>query len=235
MTRPIGFSTGSLAPGDIPRALAMLDAVSTSALELSSLRTAEFPDLLASLDESSLERGGQGKWSYISVHAPSRFLGFSEREVLHQLAPVFDRRWPVILHPDAIRDWSLWEKWGSQVCIENMDSRKEFGKNLDDLIYVFDNLPKASFCFDIGHARQIDPTMELARTMLIRFGQRLRQIHLSDVNAHGSHEVLTPEVVDMYQNVAAHVPAETPIILETPAVGIEAMQEQVRLASVLFP
>jgi hypothetical protein len=235
MARPIGFSTGSLAPGDIPRALSMLDGVSTSALELSSLRTAELGDLLANLDSPRLSGEGRVKWSYISVHAPSRFLGFSEQDVLHQLAPVFDRRWPVILHPDAICDWSLWGKWGSQVCIENMDSRKEFGKNLDDLIYVFDHLPNASFCFDIGHARQIDPTMEVARTMLIRFGQRLRQIHLSYVNADGSHEVLTPEVVDMYQNVAAHVSAETPIILETPVMGKEAMQEQVRLATVLFP
>jgi hypothetical protein len=235
MTRPLGFSTGSLAPGDIPRALSILDGVPTSALELSSLRTAELPDLVASIDAAPLSKSDQGGWAYISVHAPSRFLSLSESEVLHQLTPVFNRGWPVILHPDAIRDCDLWEKWGGQICIENMDSRKEFGKSVDDLTYVFDNLPQATFCFDIGHARQIDSSMELARTMLIRFGSRLRQIHLSYVNPLGSHEVLTPEVLEACEQVAAYIPAETPIILETPAREAEELREQLRLASQLFP
>jgi len=42
----------------------------------------------------------------------------------------------------------------------------------------FKNLPEATFCFDIAHAKQVDPTMQEGYKMLKKFKNRLRQIHL---------------------------------------------------------
>src|SRR6185503_2999740 len=117
--------------------------------------------------------------------------------------------------------------------IENMDSRKGFGKTEADLQSVFERLPEASFCFDIGHARQIDPTLKLARQLLTQFSTRLRQIHLSAVNSYGGHEALTEAIVAEFQSLSSLVPERTPVILETSVTG-EGIAEQINLARQLF-
>jgi|SRR6266568_3232799 len=63
------------------------------------------------------------------------------------------------VHPDVIEDYSAWEYLGSALCIENMDQRKAIGRTADELGSIFDRLPSAALCFDIGHARQVDTTM----------------------------------------------------------------------------
>lgn len=40
-----------------------------------------------------------------------------------------------------------------------MDKRKRIGCTAMQLRRFFDELPEATFCFDMGHARQVDPTM----------------------------------------------------------------------------
>lgn len=116
-----------------------------------------------------------------------RFLTLYE-EFLHQLA---DRGWAIILHPDIIEDFTLWRPLGRAVCIENMDKRKEVGRTASQLRSIFEKLPDATFCFDIGHARQVDPTMQEAESFLTMFHDRLRQIHMSYVNSQSRHERLS--------------------------------------------
>jgi hypothetical protein len=228
MERPLGFSTGSLAPGDIAWAVAMLRDQPVTALELSSLRAAELANLLDGLPSLDLAR-----FTYCSVHAPSRFVDLSEEQVIQQLRPVLERGWPIILHPDAVQHWDLWAEFGVQICLENMDGRKKFGNTVADLDSVFRQLPLASFCFDIGHARQIDPTMAFAKELLQRFGPRLRQVHLSEVNAWGGHELLRPDLVTSFALVAELIAPHTPVILETPA-NPNQIPEQLRLARQIF-
>lgn len=73
------------------------------------------------------------------------------------------------MHPDVIEDVSAWQKLGRAVCVENMDKRKRIGRTAAQLQEIFDQLPEATFCFDIGHARQVDPTMQEAETFLRLF------------------------------------------------------------------
>lgn len=68
-----------------------------------------------------------------------------------------------------------------------MDNRKPSGRTVSELRELFRQLPEASFCFDIGHAKQIDPTMASAILMLREFGGRLKQVHMSDVGPAGEH------------------------------------------------
>lgn len=102
-------------------------------------------------------------------------------------------------------------------------SFKPTGRTADELAVYFGELTDATLCFDIGHARQIDPTMCEADAILRRFGARLQQIHLSLANSQGGHEPLNYEAMLAFRRVSHLLPENVPIILETPvpAAGID--------------
>src|SRR5438309_11343477 len=195
----IGFSTGSIALDDVRRGLDVATHKRTNAIELSALREEELDPLLGSLE--GLEKD-LSTFGYISFHAPSKRQRQSEAELVSKLQKVADRGWAIIVHPDVINDFSLWRKLGGAVCIENMDKRKRFGRTAAQLRQVFEQLPEATFCFDIGHARQIDPPMQEAETLLHCFRGRLRQVHMSYVNSQSRHERLNFESIMAYRRVA---------------------------------
>lgn len=70
----IGFSTGSLALGDVQRALDMARSERVKAIELSALRESELDPLLDSLDSLG---DRLGRFEYVSFHAPSRLENLS--------------------------------------------------------------------------------------------------------------------------------------------------------------
>lgn len=224
----IGYSTGSLALGDFRLGLRMVAGQPTAAIELSALRDSELESLVESLDELDLSQ-----FDYISVHAPSSFSSLTESEIVRILEPVFDRGWPVVLHPDAVSNWDLWNDFGNLVCIENMDKRKSTGRTAQELSKVFGKLPAASLCFDIAHARQIDPTMMEARRIIDEHGHRMRQIHLSDVTSDSSHQQLGFTALLGFQQVAPLLPRDIPVILETP-VSAERVIDELQLAESLL-
>lgn len=125
------------------------------------------------------------------------------------------RRWLVVVHPDTIHDHRLWAGFGDRLCIENMDRRKP-GRTVQELAPVFARLPRASFCFDVAHARQCDPPMGEAYRLLDAFQDRLAEVHVSELDAHGRHERLSPAGVWACQRIADLVPLEVPVIIEAP-------------------
>jgi hypothetical protein len=209
--RPIGLSTGALAYEDFRRGLAMTRTAGCAAVELSALRQPELLPLLDSL--ASLDLAG---FEYISIHAPSQFEPAWEALACARLREECWRDWPIIVHPDALFDFSLWREFGALLCVENMDKRKPIGRTVRELKCIFDQLPEASFCFDIGHARQCDPTMTEAYLMLREFGSKLRQVHVSEVNTRSKHDPLSYASILAYQEVAHLIPANVPLVLETP-------------------
>jgi len=211
--RKIGFSTGSIALDDVSRGLDIVAQGQTKAVELSALREEELDPLLGSLPqlEDRLD-----SFDYISFHAPSNLNEISEADLVSKLQQVADRDWAIVIHPNLIHDFSLWQKLGRAVCIENMDKRKKIGRTATQLKQFFEKLPDATFCFDIGHARQVDPTMQEAESFLQLFQDRLRQVHMSYVNSQSRHERLNFESILAYQRVAPWINESVPIILETP-------------------
>ena len=189
----------------------MLHNKAVRALELSALRQVELRPMLDGIDELDLTQ-----FEYIAFHAPSQFNAQDEEEIVEMLAGICDRGWPVVLHPDAVHNFAFWRKLGRMLCVENMDKRKPIGRTASELEWVFDQLPEASFCFDIGHARQVDSTMTEAYFILKRFGRCLRQVHLSEVNTRSKHDPLSYASILAFQEVAPLIPEDVPIILETP-------------------
>ena len=104
---------------------------------------------------------------------------------------------------------------GNLLCIENMDKRKPVGRTVRELELLFQEFPQASFCFDIGHARQVDTSMIGAYRMLKRFSSRLRQVHISEVNTQNKHDRLSFVSIRGFQEVTGLIPSSVPIIIES--------------------
>jgi hypothetical protein len=205
----IGFSTGALAFGDFRLGLSLLAGKPVRAVELSALREHELPTLMTALSELDLSQ-----FTYVSVHAPSRLKTMKESDAAKALAPCIDLRWPVILHPDAIGDHGCWRDFGDLLCIENMDKRKPIGRDVNELRPHLLALPDASLCLDLGHARQVDATFGIARQILEEYGDRLKQLHLSELNARSQHEPLSMVSVWAVREIQHLIPG-CPVILES--------------------
>ncbi len=223
----IGFSTGALAFGDYRHGLALLAGTGARAVELSALRENELPGLMAGLAELDLS-----SYDYVSVHAPSKLQTMREVAVAEALRPCIERRWPIILHPDAIGDHGCWRDFGDIICLENMDKRKPSGRTVDELRPHFSALPDARLCLDLGHARQVDPTLGVARRILEEYGDRLTQIHLSELDVRSHHAPLSMATVWAVREIARHIPA-CPVILES-VVAASEIEAELAIAARCF-
>lgn len=217
--RLIGFSTGALAYGDFTRGVDILRQKAT-VIELSALREPELGPLVRSLD--SLDLSG---FRYISVHAPSKFDAAREKEIIRQLEVIALKKWPIILHPDAIYDYAAWRHFGSLLLVENMDKRNTRGRTAVELSDVFEQLPDAGLCLDVGHCRQVDPTMNECCLILREFKFRLRQLHISEVNARSTHDPLSASSISAFERIAHLIPSDVPAVLESPVAEWEIEAE----------
>ncbi|HXJ41411.1 MAG TPA: hypothetical protein VNH18_19175 [Bryobacteraceae bacterium] len=208
--RRIGFSTGALARSDFRRALEMLDAGGVEVVELSALRLEELEPLIEALPSLPIDR-----YSFVSVHAPSHFPAEMEAWVVERLGVFIARGYPVVVHPNVISTAALWAPLGRMLLIENMDKRKPIGRTVAEMQGVFELLPEAGFCFDVGHSRQVDPSMTGAWELLHGLGSRLREVHLSEVNTFSRHDPVSLNAVAAFRKIARYVPEDVPVILES--------------------
>jgi hypothetical protein len=223
----IGYSTGAVALDDFDRALEVLSASRFEAVELSALRMREVGPLVSAISRLRLEQ-----YSYISFHAPSKYSPDEEANLVDLLAQI-PANWPIIIHPDAICDFSLWETLGSRIAVENMDRRKPIGRNVAELREVFARLPSARMCFDIGHARQFDSSMSEAYLMLREFGERIVQIHVSEVDTANRHDRVSFAAALAFHQVSTVLPTDAPLILESRVSEAEIWTEAMRALSIL--
>jgi hypothetical protein len=226
----IGFSTGALAAGNFRLALQILSDKNVNAVELSALRQDELAPLVQQLGQLDLSR-----FQYVSFHSPSAIEQSYEPKALELLQQVAARNWPIIVHPDAMHTPSNWACLGDCLCIENMDKRKPIGQTATALGKFFDILPHASLCFDIGHARQVDPTMSEAWAILQHFRGRIKQLHVSEVNTQSKHDPISLESILAFQKVSHLLPADAPIILESRVEESEINEEIATALAALNP
>ena len=207
--RRIGFSTGALARGDFRSALVTLRRHGVRVVELSALRVAELDPLVNALPSLDLS-----DFSFVSIHAPSRYEPEEEQRIIERLQAMVARGYPVVVHPDVIFYRPRWRVLGEALFIENMDKRKPLGRTVDELREFFGDLPAARFCFDVGHARQVDPSMTEASLLLCAFQDRLAEVHMSEVNTASRHDPISTNAVSAFSSVLSSVPEAVPIVLE---------------------
>lgn len=216
----LGFSTGAIALSDFNKALSILKSTTANAIELSALRRFELDPLAAAVKSLDLS-----KYSYVSVHAPSRFEADDEMQVVKLLEVFASNEWPIVLHPDAIHDYSLWRHFGKLLLVENMDKRKSFGRSCLELDIIFDNLPDARFCFDIAHSRQFDCTMNEALITLDKYNSIITQIHISEVDQSCRHNKISEAAISDYNKIAHLIPQDTSVIIETIMDSVDIEEE----------
>jgi len=93
--------------------------------------------------------------------------------------------------------------------------RGRIGRNSRELAALFERFPDASFCLDVGHARQVDTSMLDAYKMLKEFGARLCQIRVSEFNARDKQDQLSFISIVDFQEVATLIPPKVPVIIES--------------------
>lgn len=208
--RAIGFSTGALARGDVARGADMLRACErASAIELSALRFEELEPLVRVANDLELS-----SFAHVSVHAPSRFASADEPGVV-RLLTMLPPEWPIVLHPDAIHDAARWESLSPRVLIENMDSRKRTGRTVEELEPFFAAFPRAGFCLDVAHAREIGDGTSVIDALLDAFADRLVQLHVSALAEGGDHEPVSEDAARDFERVSARIPATAAIVIES--------------------
>jgi hypothetical protein len=205
----LGYSTGAIALGDFTRAIQILKAHHFHAIELSALRINEVEPLISALPQLDLSN-----YKYISFHAPSAFAESDEKHLvsLLQKLPV---TWPIVLHPDAIHDFSIWKVLSARLAIENMDRRKSTGRSVQELRKIFAYLPTAKMCLDIGHARQVDSSMIEAFLLLEEFRDKIVQVHVSEVDTSSRHDVLSIAAQMAFRQLRSFIPQNAAIIVES--------------------
>src|SRR5271170_3219343 len=227
--RPIGFSTGALTRADFRLALRELEGKSVNSVELSALRSWELPVLLDAIAELPLS-----SYKYVAIHAPSQFEESDETQIADRLREFVPPSWPIIIHPDTVFDFAIWRRFGPQLAIENMDRRKSVGRTAEELGVIFEKLPEARLCFDIGHARQFDTTMTEAYRILKSFGTRLCQVHVSEVNSASQHDPVSYASILAYMQVAGLIAEEIPLIIES-RVSEDQIESEIAKIHQAFP
>jgi hypothetical protein len=181
-----------------------------SVIELSALRLRELDTLLRLIATQDL-----ADFKYVSIHAPTDYAAADEKHVADALGHVaLERQWPVILHPDAVHNFECWAPLGSWLYVENMDKRKPRGRTVEELQELLTLVPEAYVCFDIAHARQVDSSMTEAYRILRQFGNRIRQMHFSEVGTDSRHRRVSDSAFRAYAEIAQCLPLDVPIILE---------------------
>jgi hypothetical protein len=225
--RLFGYSTGAIALGDFARALDVLSKYNFDAVELSALRISEVEPLINALPDLDLSR-----YKYVSFHAPSSFTE-GEEEHLVWLLSKLPADWPIVLHPDAIYSSQYWQPISHRLAIENMDRRKNTGRTVLELRKFFEMMPEARMCLDLGHARQVDPSMVSAYLLLKAFADRIVQLHVSEVDTLNRHDLISRAGAMAFSQVRGFVPDSIAVILESRVRENDIAPEAAKAAAIL--
>lgn len=225
--RLFGYSTGAIALGDFARALEILGRYDFEAIELSALRISEVEPLINALPNLDLSR-----YKYISFHAPSSFTEKEEEHLICLLSKL-PADWPIVLHPDAVYSPLRWQEISHRLAIENMDRRKNTGRTVSELVSFFETMPTARMCLDLGHARQVDPSMVGAYLLLREFAGRIVQLHISEVDTLNRHDLISIAAAMAFSQVRGFIPESIAVILESRVRESDIAPEAAKVAAIL--
>jgi hypothetical protein len=153
----------------------------------------------------------------------------NERELIERLRKVAKYVKLIIVHPNVIGDPAQWEPIEDSIALENMDQRSPSARTASEMKQYFEALPRARFCFDIGHARQVDPTLSVAIEFLRIYAQRLAEIHISEVNAASEHVAISSAAMNSFKRISSLIPKDTPAIVES-IVGPDQIDDELKMA-----
>lgn len=209
----VGPSTGYMvgARGDWPRLVAAAETCSLDVVELSALSAVELPGLLTFLRDA-----GPLPFGHVSVHGPSKGWDGTPAALATALGAVPAAVDGIVMHPETLGDVDAFADLGGRLRLENMDTRKDDARTVEELARYFAALPAARFCFDVAHAQLHDPSMGLAHELLDAFSDRLAEVHVSSILVDGDHVPLRAADAETFLPVLSRC-VGVPWVLEAPA------------------
>lgn len=215
----IGFSTGSLhgvrKNKNSNESLEHFLSLGCDSIELSCLDVSELSNV-GNIDVKVLN-----KCKYKFLHAPALDFVYDKNErtyvVLDKILSLqkkYDFN-SVGVHPDRVIDWQVFDDY-RQIpwAIENMNSRKNTGKTINNIKQVLD-YTNFDLLLDIQHCFSNDKTGNLIKNFYSAFNKKIVEIHVSGyTDKKFQHSLLYKE---KQQSVITSIPTNRiPIIIESP-------------------
>lgn len=213
--RPLGFSTGCLykfMDSYSPEALDLLASQGLEAIEVMCTpidKLNRLPDIIPLVK----------KFAVKSLHLPLKTKFRSDtvsREILLQLEEFYVEIGAslVVVHPEAVEDWKVFDFLAMNFAIENLDNRKPRWFNFEQFELFFDQHPDWQMVLDLNHCATYGDLEERADRYAGRFGDRIAEIHLSGCADNLGHCPLYEK--DQKEIVACLAGTSCPIIIESP-------------------
>lgn len=226
MKRKIGFSHGvlfKLLDVNKQENIKLLEECGSNAIEINCHRDNEVFSLNSLLPYVK-------NFEYKSLHAPVNIRYGNDDKTRILLRGLEDFYYKcgaelIVIHPDLVDNWSVFNEFNMKLAVENMDDRKKNFKNLNDLKNFFDKHPNWFLVLDVGHANSNDKTMILAKELIESFNERIVEIHLSGYEKFHDplHRTRQIEIIDYCKKLS------TPIIIESvfePSDGLEGIKKE---------
>lgn len=182
----IGFSTGGVALADQPplaERIRALKAMGCNAIELGFVRASCARDeLVPGIDPALLEG-----FVFVSLHAPGGKWPWNNAEKTHVMLQQIEnihRAHPlgaVVVHPDAVPDYSVFDDYTFPVAYENQDCKKPQYKTVEAMQTFFAQRDYP-FVLDLQHCASNDPTLATVQDFIAAFSGRLVEIQVAAVD-----------------------------------------------------
>lgn len=157
--------------------LRLLAAARADALEVNLHHVADLPRLAAL-------RPHLGLFSRVSLHLPCdcRYGDDAATRALLAAATAFAAdvgAQVVVVHPDLVDDWGVFDDFPAPWAVENMDDRKAGFRTPEDFQAFFAAHGAWRLVLDLAHCKVNDPTMALADGFIAAFRDLIVEVHLS--------------------------------------------------------
>lgn len=129
----------------------------------------------------------------------------------------------ILVHPDLVEDWSVFEDYPLNWAVENMDNRKQSFQGVEDLKKFFEKHGNWKMVLDLNHCYSNNKSMRLSEDFINAFQNRIVEIHLSGFV--GYHEPLfktkQKEIMDFCKKIDA------PIIIESTFDSVDEVVQEI--------
>ncbi len=241
MERKIGFSTGVMFHNYYAMSFDIVNIacdIGCTALELNIHEAPKHVDSLLGLgDDDIMFRqylSRVNNLDYLSCHLPCnicyRYESSNVERILQNVI-VFSGMTKlvkyVVLHPDLVVDWEIFDDFSIPIAIENMDNRKNTFRTLQELRDFFQKYPQFKLVFDVQHWIVNNNDISAIPDIITEFSDKLVGVHLSGVGqsnkyhvpvSRANHRELVESLCDL--------PAYIPIILEGVCTDIDEMEHE---------
>jgi hypothetical protein len=151
-----------------------------------------------------------------SIHAPADVVYRNDENtirLLDELASYYKELNAelILVHPDRVEDWTVFDAYPLNWAIENMDNLKPAYRSVEDLEAFFAKRENWKFVLDLNHCYTNDKTMKLAEDFIARLGNRLAEVHLSGYKVF--HEPLFQTKQDIILEYCKKL--DVPIVIES--------------------